>query len=98
MTNQTPVLIWADLPIDLRMTDEERPEIKPYPMPKGRHRCQARSRGDSYIAMKRGVPVNGGWRCRYPAHSAGLCGLHWRKATPAVRNRAAELSGQGGTP
>jgi hypothetical protein len=94
----TPVLIWADLPIAIRVTDEERPpHTAPRAYARGRYRCQARSRGDTYLAANAGVPAAGGYRCQYTATNGGLCGRHFRHATPAVRRRALELAQESDT-
>jgi hypothetical protein len=88
----TPVLIWADLPIELKVTDPERPEHSKPPAP-ARWRCAARSRGDTFIALRNRIPPGGGYRCPFRWTKDGLCWRHYKDASPAVRRRAAELAG-----
>jgi hypothetical protein len=88
----TPVLIWADLPPQVRLKDDAQAQNRNGPFLPSDVRCQARSRGDTAIANMRDVPLEGGYRCQRRAKIEGLCLRHFRAADPAVRCRAAELA------
>src|SRR5258708_7487789 len=90
---RTPVLIWADLPPNVRLADDPEAQNRNSPALPSRQRCRARSRGNTYAANQAHVPLDGGYRCQRRAvgEGEGLCSVHWRDATVAVRRRANEL-------
>ena len=86
-TAKTPVLIWADLPADLQIPDDQIGGTHKILSP----RCQARARGDSHKAIKAGIPKDGGYRCRGIVQVDGFCWRHCLKSGPKMAERALEL-------
>lgn len=87
MKVKTPVLIYADLPAELQVPDDQIGGTHRICTP----RCQARARGDSHKAILKGIPAKGGYRCRGIVEGWGLCWRHLPKASEAVQVRALEL-------
>ncbi len=83
---RTPVLLFFDLPGDKRRGT---PGNLRNAVASREVRCQARSRGDSYTAKKRGVDPDGGYQCTYKAFASGLCGRHYARADTIMIERAA---------
>lgn len=86
-TPKTPVLIYADLPSELQVPDDQIGGTHRICSP----RCQARARGDSRKATQNGIPKDGGYRCRGLVEADGLCWRHFQKADLDTRLRAWSL-------